>query len=227
MAASITAGDIGNAYAAHPHAASIPSTQILGKGSPLFSFCGSIWSRGSRGNKAAGDVVGFYVDRANVQHGFKEQSVAIFSALDAQASMNNGALPAGSLTAGLVTDMMTNVRHGYLASKDVFVPFDFPFSTSTTVWDMSSARGIVGVYTDSAKRAHGYLLKLDDLVLTFGVNPQFGVNGSFSFSSIDFPGAAQTRAFGISAQGSVVGSYGDATGKTHGYLLTQPQDSDD
>src|SRR5688500_15905129 len=37
------------------------------------------------------------------------------------------------------------------------------------------------------------------------------------FRSIDVPGAAATRAFGINAAGEIVGSYTDATG-TYGYL---------
>lgn len=40
-----------------------------------------------------------------------------------------------------------------------------------------------------------------------------------AFESIDVPGAVATRAFGINAQGDVVGSYTDATG-THGYLFS-------
>lgn len=39
------------------------------------------------------------------------------------------------------------------------------------------------------------------------------------FTSIDYPGATATRAFGISAVGEIVGSYTDASG-THGYLLS-------
>jgi len=42
--------------------------------------------------------------------------------------------------------------------------------------------------------------------------------GSFVFSSIDFPGATFTQAFGIDAGGKVVGVYRDATGKQHGFL---------
>src|SRR5438128_205871 len=41
---------------------------------------------------------------------------------------------------------------------------------------------------------------------------------SFVYSSIDFPGATFTQAFGINAGGEVVGVYRDATGKQHGFL---------
>jgi uncharacterized membrane protein len=46
-------------------------------------------------------------------------------------------------------------------------------------------------------------------------SPDLGV-----FESIDFPGAAGTRALGINPQGDIVGSYTDRTG-THGYILSQ------
>lgn len=48
-----------------------------------------------------------------------------------------------------------------------------------------------------------------------------GVGTSLSFTAIDFPGAARTRARGISDSGSIVGFYGDASGVLHGYLLSQ------
>lgn len=176
-----------------------------------------------------GVIFGCYhdTDTMGTMHGIQFNFPTEFSALDMQASMSNGALIQGGVAAGFYTDMMTNVTHGYLASKDTFAPFDFPFSIATNVWDLSPAGELAGVYTDTAKKAHGFVLKLDDSLLTFGINPQFGVSGSFSFESVDFPGATATRAFGINAHGTVVGSYTDAGAKTHGYLLTRPQDADE
>jgi uncharacterized membrane protein len=178
-----------------------------------------------------GVILGCYHDNDTMgsMYGFQYQiqSPASFAALDVQASMHNGALLRGGVAAGLYTDMMTNVQHGYLAGKDVFMPFDFPFSIQTAAWDMSSQGEVAGVYTDSAKKVHGFVLTLDESLLTLGINPQFGVNGSFSFTSVDFPGATATRAYGINKNGTVVGSYVDAAGNTHGFLLTRPQDDND
>ena len=172
-----------------------------------------------------GVILGCYHDNDTMgsMHGiqYQIQSPGSFTDIGTPASMNNGALRDG-VTAGLYTDMMTNVNHGYLASKDAFAPFDFPFSTGTSAWDMSSEGEVAGVYTDSAKRVHGFVLGLDESVLTFGINPQIGVNGWFSFETIDFPGATATRVFGINAKGTVTGSYVDSAGKTHGFLLTRP-----
>ena len=54
--------------------------------------------------------------------------------------------------------------------------------------------------------------------LALAVVPATAGERSFVFSSIDFPGATFTQAFGISAGGEVVGVYRDATGKQHGFL---------
>jgi probable HAF family extracellular repeat protein len=43
---------------------------------------------------------------------------------------------------------------------------------------------------------------------------------SFTFASIDFPGAVLTVASGINSGGEVVGRYQDAMGKIHGFLLS-------
>ena len=82
-----------------------------------------------------------------------------------------------------------------------FAPFDFPDSISTQAWDMNPSGEVVGIYADTAAKAHGFLLSHGEFV------------------SIDYPGAKATRAFGINPQGDVVGSYVDAAGKTHAFLL--------
>ena len=54
--------------------------------------------------------------------------------------------------------------------------------------------------------------------IALAVAPAKADERSFVFSSIDFPGATFTQAFGINAGGEVVGFYRDATGKQHGFL---------
>jgi probable HAF family extracellular repeat protein len=41
-----------------------------------------------------------------------------------------------------------------------------------------------------------------------------------TFTSFDFPGATSTTAWGINADGAVVGAYVDSAGKQHGFLLS-------
>jgi len=169
-----------------------------------------------------GQIVGCYHDNDTMgsMHGFLF-SGGNYSDLSTQASMNNGVMPDGGVFAGLYTDMMTGVGHGYLASTGAFAPFDFPFSTLTWAWDMNPSGEIVGQYTDAAKKGHGFLLSLGNSIATFGANPQIGMGGSFSFVSIDFPGATTTNAYGINSKGDIVGSYVDSAGKTHGFFLSR------
>lgn len=177
----------------------------------------------------SGQIVGCYhdTDTMGTMHGFVF-SDGNYSALDGSwgglnepASMNNGIMPDGSVTAGLWTDMMTGVTHGYLASNGAFAPFDFPFSIATNAWDMSASGEVVGTYTDAAKKVHGFLLSLGDSVATFGASPQLGMGGPFTFLSINYPGATVTQALGINSRGDVVGSYVDTAGKTHGFFLSR------
>jgi len=176
-----------------------------------------------------GQIVGCYHDNDTMgsMHGFVFGD-GNYTALDGSwggltepASMNNGLTPDGSVIAGLWTDMMTGVTHGYLASNGAFAPFDFPFSISTNAWDMSPAGEVVGTYTDAAKKVHGFLLILGDSVATFGANPQFGMGGPFTFLSIDYPGATVTQPLGVNSRGDIAGSYVDSAGKTHGFLLSR------
>ena len=167
-----------------------------------------------------GVVVGCYhdTDTMGTMHGFAFKN-GTFNPLSMEASMNNAVSPDGTLIAGRYFDMMTGVSHSYLASNDVVAPFDFPFSVASSAWDMNANREVVGVYTDAAKKGHGFLLRLDDSVMTFGINPQIGLSGSFSFATIDYPGATTTSAVGINRAGDVVGSYVDIAGKTHAFFL--------
>ena len=169
-----------------------------------------------------GQVVGCYhdTDTMGTMHGFL-LSDANFTALSTPASMSNGLMPDGLVVAGLYTDMMTGLGHGYLASGDNLAPFDFPFGTSTQVWDMNDSGELVGIYTDSTKKTHGFLLRLSDAIATFGVSPQSPMNGVFDFASIDFPGATLTQAVGINSRGDIVGGYKDSAGTMHGFLLSR------
>ena len=56
------------------------------------------------------------------------------------------------------------------------------------------------MYQDSTGAAHGFLLEDGE------------------FTSIDFPGATDTRAFGINERGDIVGNYVDADKRTHAYI---------
>jgi probable HAF family extracellular repeat protein len=111
------------------------------------------------------------------------------------------------------------VFHGYLKLKDApFVPVDFPGAAATVTVGINDNRDVVGVYIDQAGFQHGFRLS----------------NGVFT--SIDVPGAAQTRgvtfefggglgtaAFGINNNGDIVGEYADENKVAHGFLLRDGQ----
>jgi probable HAF family extracellular repeat protein len=140
--------------------------------------------------------------------------------LSTKVTMNYSLTADGNVTTGVVG--INGVTHGFLASNDTVVPFDFPFSISTVPYDMSSSGDeIVGAYRDGAKNMHGFLLRLGDSMGTFGVNPQFGMTGPFEFSTIDYPGATATQAVGINPRGDVVGLYVDGAGKRHAFFLSR------
>ncbi|MBZ5623678.1 MAG: hypothetical protein LAQ69_34000 [Acidobacteriia bacterium] len=143
-----------------------------------------------------------------------------YSDIGTPASMGNGALPDGSVTTGFYTDMMTNVSHAYLESGGNVAPFDFPFSIGTAAWDLNPSGQVVGNYTDAAKKGHGFLLTPSPFEAAFGITPEPGLVPSYTFESIDFPGAVKTNPFAINSRGDIVGSYGDSAGKTHGFLST-------
>src|SRR5262249_595121 len=91
-------------------------------------------------------------------HGFMLSS-GNFSQLSTQATMNYSLTADGNVTTGNVT--INGATHGYLASNDTILPFDFPFSTVTNSYDISpSGDEVVGAYRDAAETIHGFLLVL-------------------------------------------------------------------
>ena len=64
-------------------------------------------------------------------------------------------------------------------------------------------------------------LALAQTPMNTSLAPAGVVSGSFSFTTIDFPGANQTRALGLNDNGDIVGTYRDSSGVFLGYLLSQ------
>ena len=89
----------------------------------------------------------------------------------------------------------------------VFTPIDFPAAVLTNAQGINDQGEIVGFYTDTAGRTHGFL--------------QSGGH----FRSIDFPNADSTQVRGIGSAGDIVGSYqrqGESGAvPNHGFLMTR------
>ena len=100
-------------------------------------------------------------------------------------------------------DSNWDIEHGFVYSKRKFISFDVPFSGSkiTQPNDINNLGHVVGTYGDSVN-LHGFLL-----VRT-------------AFTSIDYPGAEQTSAWGINSAGKIVGNYHVTVGDQapRGYL---------
>ncbi len=154
------------------------------------------------GINEAGDIVGYYTVEGPVIHAFLLRN-GEFTSIEFPERINT--LGIKSTTDGRVVgcyhdmDAMGSM-HGYVWSEENgYSSFDLPFSMHNGI---TPDGDIVGLYGDEDNR-HGYLLSS---------------NGEFT--QIDFPGAAQTRAWDINPQREIVGGYLDDANASHGFLLT-------
>jgi probable HAF family extracellular repeat protein len=92
----------------------------------------------------------------------------------------------------------------------VFSTIDFPGAVSTNPQGINAGGEIVGWYTDTAGKTHGFVMS------------------GGSFRSVDYPGAKSTQLRGIGPSGDVVGAYqrqNESGGvPIHGFLLTRHGD---
>ncbi len=107
---------------------------------------------------------------------------------------------------------ISGVQHGFFLGRNSSVPIsiDYPGACRTDAYAINPAGDIVGTYNDppapgkacSTGQQHGYLLR-------------HGV-----FTTIDVPDATFTGAFGINAEGDIVGHFGvPPSGRMNGWLL--------
>ncbi len=91
------------------------------------------------------------------------------------------------------------LHKGVVLRNGVFEPFDFQPGVQTQIWGISDATGaLTGNYIDAA-----------------------GVRRGFSGNEIiEFPGATETYADFVSANGGMAGSFVDADGLYHPYIIT-------
>lgn len=94
------------------------------------------------------------------------------------------------------------VYHAFVKDGAEFISIDVPGATDTRGFGIDPLGQIVGRYTDSNLKIHGFFRARDGSVLT-----------------IDVPGAATTEASGITAQGEITGVYTTGDGRVHGYIL--------
>jgi uncharacterized membrane protein len=164
-----------------------------------------------------GKVVGCFhnlsFDFLTTMHGFVLQD-GNYEEFPVPGSMHNGITPNGRTIVGVVFPTVTTF-HAYMVHDGVFQMIDPPSAVVSDARDINPSREIVGFFTDSANKTHGFLLRKGE------------------FTTIDFPGGdvVATQARGINPQGNIVGLYvsRDASGllHTHGFVATRNRDKDE
>jgi hypothetical protein len=157
------------------------------------------------GVNPTGEVVGAYIDSANVRHGYRWRK-GDFTAIDfpgAIQSSADGINPAGDIVGGYL-DPAGRVHGFFWSQASGFASIDFPGALHTLVAAINPTGKIVGAYTEKAIPEHAFRGFLLD---------------SGQFTPIDFPGANLTLATGINPEGNIVGAYRAPAGKVHGFLL--------
>ena len=81
------------------------------------------------------------------------------------------------------------------------VPVVVPGAVETSVSGINDAGAVVGGYTDSSGRDHGFLWQ------------------GGSFTPLDVPGAVHTSVSGVNDAGAVVGEYTDSSGTVHSFII--------
>jgi uncharacterized membrane protein len=128
--------------------------------------------------------------------------IALASAINEEASMKRAA---ALFTALLISSVV-------LADTDPggpsyrFRSVDVPGAVATTANGVGYDRSVVGVFTDSTNRQHGFRLTGNQLTV------------------IDYPGAVLTAGRGIAPNGDIVGSYrlpGEPAVNVHGFLMSR------
>lgn len=148
----------------------------------------------------SGEIAGCFHDtnflmdmRGYIQRGSR---VSSFERLP--STMHNGVTPGGGVIAGISFTAPLLTR-AYVITRGVYAEFSYPGATFTQAWDVSPTGTVVGYF--NAVDSHGFVLDGDDL------------------TQVDVPGARWTRIFGIDPQHDMVGTYADAAGMVHGFLM--------
>jgi hypothetical protein len=179
------------------------------------TYRGTVETPTEQGLNGAGQIIGYYVDSDNVDHGYlRSPDGSTFTTIDgpeAAYTLLVGLTPNGSI-AGYFGDA-NNVAHGLLRSPEgCLTTFDDPnagtgSNQGTYVLGVNPPGAITGLYTDTGNTNHGYVRAIDG-----------------SFTTFDAPHAAAgsiyagTRPVNINPAGAVAGYYVDNNNVTHGFL---------
>jgi len=155
---------------------------------------------------ANGNIVGYYIASSGVSHGFLKIGNS-YQTLDYPGVIDDTYAYGISSTTGNIVGTYTdssNKNHGFLYNGSTYITLNDPNASTATnqgtfAYGISNTNGdIVGYYIDPSNKIHGFLY-----------------NGSYT--TLDFPGAKHTYAFGIEGN-NIVGEYFDATDGSHAFI---------
>ena len=197
---------------------------------------------------SAGDMAGGYIDSKNIAHGYVLRN-GTFTPIDVPGATFTAAFGINSEgdIVGHYGVPPTGKMNGFLLRNGTFETYNFaPPDTNfmTCGMGINPEGQIVGHYADT-EGIHGFLLK-DGIrssinfpnanTQAYGVDPNGRIVGFFQDKAtlrthgfvldrgddviqVDVPGALSTAVRRSNARGDLVGSYQDATGKVHGWLI--------
>ncbi len=167
------------------------------------------------GVNASGDIVGWYLDKVGM-HGFL-LSGGVYTSIDfpgAAAFTQAWKINDAGEIVGRYVGTSDGKNHMFVLSNGSFTSIpDDPDAFETAVVEdggLNRAGDIVSQYNSTKSCA---------LFTSVGCLHGFLLRGGV-YTTIDFPGATETLAFGVNSFDQVVGAYEDTSGQLHGYLRT-------
>jgi len=160
-------------------------------------------------NNDRGDVVGGYTDDNEVLHGFLLRK-GVLTTIDFPAASDTLAL--GINESGTVVGYWDILDpngdpvaiHGFIWNNGTFSQIDFPGAGATYLYGINARGDIVGEWDSDifGTVVHGFVLTKEHFITI----------------DVPFAGSSYTQANDISAKGSIVGTWIDADGVSHGFL---------
>lgn len=169
-----------------------------------------------------GAITGYYLDAANVFHGFVRSPQGKFTNFEAPGSDTNpndfnGTLPNAINDAGAIAGVyydIQNVAHGFLRGPEGrMTTFDPPGSTATIPIAINLESDIVGYYLDENDLFGGFLRRADGTFATWK-DP----NACNTPNSSTSPFCGGTGAFNINIFGVIAGTYMNGNYVGHGLI---------
>jgi hypothetical protein len=172
--------------------------------------------------KTGGLIYGCYHDEGfdntpqETMHGIitHADNLSSFDAMPDGTTMNVGGDATASRYTGMWYDFTMSRHRAYIIDNGQRSDFDMPGSNLTTAWDMNASGNVVGVWGNQDGHP-------DPEATSVGDYHGFLRDPQGNFTAIQYPASIDTKAFGISNSGYIVGSYRDAGGNGHGFIARQ------